>query len=91
MADEHASLMSHGTWTLVPLPPGVKPVGCKWVFKRKRDSLSNIELYKVRLVARGFEMVKGVHYTGETFAPVGRYTSIRAFFAVVARHGLVCR
>ena len=91
MAEEHASLMEHQTWTLVPQPPNIKPIGCKWVYKRKRDEHGNIERYKARLVAKGFEMVKGVHYTGETFAPVGRYTSIRAFFAVVAHHGLVCR
>jgi len=28
-------------------PEGCKRVGCKWVFKTKRDSHGNIERYKV--------------------------------------------
>ena len=30
--DEMDSIMSNKTWTLVDLPPGSKPIGCKWVF-----------------------------------------------------------
>ena len=36
------------------LREGCKRVGCKWVFKTKRDSQGNIECYKARLVAKGF-------------------------------------
>ena len=24
-------------WTLVDPPEGIKPIGCKWVFKKKTD------------------------------------------------------
>ncbi|RVW18947.1 Retrovirus-related Pol polyprotein from transposon TNT 1-94 [Vitis vinifera] len=30
-------------WNLVELPNGAKSIGCKWVFKTKKDSLGNIE------------------------------------------------
>ena len=37
MNSEYMSLVKNNTWTLVDLPPGVKPIKSKWVFKRKRD------------------------------------------------------
>ena len=54
MKDEMDSMASNGVWDLVELPNGVKAIGCKWVFKTKKDSLGNIERYKARLVAKGF-------------------------------------
>ena len=33
---EMDSIMSNGTWEVVDCPCGYKPVGCKWVFKKKR-------------------------------------------------------
>jgi len=35
MNEERQSLAKNGTWELVPLPKGVKPMGYKWVFKKK--------------------------------------------------------
>ena len=34
---EYKSLMEHRTWELVPLPPGKKLIGSRWVFKTKYD------------------------------------------------------
>nr|GEV14755.1 zinc finger, CCHC-type [Tanacetum cinerariifolium] len=33
--DEMDSIMGNNTWVLTDLPPGCKPLGCKWIFKRK--------------------------------------------------------
>ena len=52
--DEMDSMASNRVWNLVELPDGVKAIGCKWVFKTKKDSMGNIERYKARLVAKGF-------------------------------------
>ena len=48
-----ASLDKNKTWDLVPLPKGWKPVGSKWVFKKKFSADGSVERYKARLVARG--------------------------------------
>ncbi|KAK2389309.1 hypothetical protein QL285_062907 [Trifolium repens] len=36
MIDEMNSMKNNGVWDLVELPNGVKPIGCKWVFKTKK-------------------------------------------------------
>ncbi|KAL0386294.1 UNVERIFIED_CONTAM: hypothetical protein Sradi_3023700 [Sesamum radiatum] len=35
MKSEMDSMGSNEVWTLVDPPKGVRPVGCKWVYKRK--------------------------------------------------------
>ncbi|KAA0046028.1 gag/pol protein [Cucumis melo var. makuwa] len=35
---EMESMYFNSVWELVDLPEGVKPIGCKWIYKRKRDS-----------------------------------------------------
>ena len=54
MQEEMKSMKDNGVWDLVELPKGIKPIGCKWIFKTKRDSKGNVERYKARLVAKGF-------------------------------------
>ena len=54
MKDEMNSMASNEDWNLVELPDGAKAIGCKWVFKTKKDLLGNIERYKAKLVAKGF-------------------------------------
>jgi len=40
---EFQSLIDNGTWELVELPKGRKPVGCKWVFRTKFRSDGTVE------------------------------------------------
>ncbi|PKI70722.1 hypothetical protein CRG98_008955 [Punica granatum] len=37
MRSEIESMYTNQVWTLVDPPEGVKPIGCKWVFKKKTD------------------------------------------------------
>ena len=53
MKSEMDSMYTNQVWTLVDAPEGVKPIGCKWVFKKKTDMDSNVQTYIARLVARG--------------------------------------
>jgi transposase InsO family protein len=85
MKAEMDSLNTAGTYTIVPLPSGRHPIGSKWVFRTKRGADGQIIKHKARLVAQGFSQQFGIDYV-ETFAPVARYSSIRAILALVAHH-----
>jgi hypothetical protein len=62
-------------WNLVDPPDGVKPIECKWTYKKKRDMDGNVHIYKARLVAKGFRQGQGVDYD-ETFSPIVMHISI---------------
>uniref|UniRef100_A0A2N9I2A4 Reverse transcriptase Ty1/copia-type domain-containing protein n=1 Tax=Fagus sylvatica TaxID=28930 RepID=A0A2N9I2A4_FAGSY len=55
MVEEMESLSKNKTWELTELPKGKKPIGCKWVFKRKEAvSEKEGERFKAQLVAKGY-------------------------------------
>ena len=83
MKEEMNSMASNRVWDLVELLDGIKAIGCKWVFKMKKDSLGNIERHKARLVAKGFNQREGIDYM-ETFSPVSKKDSFRIIMALVA-------
>ena len=87
MTDEMNSMANNGVWDLMELPSGSKAIGCKWVYKTKRDSQGNINQYKARLVAKGFTQVEGVDYR-ETFSPVSTKDSFCIIMALVAHFNL---
>ena len=87
MTDEIQSMAHNGVWDLVDLPVGCKPIGCKWVFKTKKDSKEWVERFKVRLVAKGFTQKEGIDYN-ETFSPVSSKDSFRIIMALVAHYDL---
>nr|GFA44721.1 zinc finger, CCHC-type [Tanacetum cinerariifolium] len=47
--DEMDSIMGNNTWVLTDLPPGCRPLGCKWIFKRKQKVDGTVEKFKARL------------------------------------------
>ena len=63
MNEEYKSMQDNQVWDLVPLPKGKKTFGCKWKFKTKRDSESNVERYKACLVAKSFTQREGIGFT----------------------------
>lgn len=87
MKDELKSMKINKVWDLVEIPKGTKTVGCKWVYKTKRDSKGNIERFKARLVAKGFTQREGVDYN-ETFSHVSSKDSFRIIMVLVAHYDL---
>ena len=78
-------MYNNQVWTLVDPPEGVKPIGCKWVFKKKINMDGNVQTYKARLVAKGFKQIHDIDYD-ETFSHVVMVKSIRIFLAITAYH-----
>ncbi|XP_052723914.1 uncharacterized protein LOC128193817 [Vigna angularis] len=52
MIAEMQALDHSNTWELVPLPPGKKAVGCRWVYAVKVGPDGEIDRLKARLVAK---------------------------------------
>ncbi|KAL4283067.1 hypothetical protein GQ457_16G017470 [Hibiscus cannabinus] len=50
MRSEMDSMLENQVWTLVEPSEGIKPIGCKWVFKKKTNMDGNVQTYKGRLV-----------------------------------------
>ena len=86
METELASHAQNGTWTLVPRGTTTRPIGCRWVFAKKRDENGQVIRYKARLVAQGFKQKFGVDFF-ETYSPVANMNSIRVVLAVCAAYG----
>ena len=55
---EIESILSNHICELVYLPPGNKPLGSKWIFKRKMKDDGTIDKYKAILVVKDFRQKK---------------------------------
>ncbi|KAI3825040.1 hypothetical protein L1987_06515 [Smallanthus sonchifolius] len=86
--DEMDSIMQHNTWKLTDLPPGCKPLGNKWIFKRKMKVDGSIDKFKARLVVQGFRQKEGIDFF-DTYAPVARISTIRLLVALASIHNLI--
>jgi hypothetical protein len=61
-------------------------VGSRWIYKIKLATDGSVDKFKARFVAKGFPQKEGIDFS-ETFAPVVRYSSIRAVVSIVAELG----
>eukprot|EP00253_Pinus_taeda_P016175 PITA_16175 len=83
MVDEMASLHKNEALDMVELPAGRKPIGNKWVFKKKTNVEGKVEKYKSQLVVKGYSQVSGIDF-GNIFSLVAKVISIRLLLSVAA-------
>ncbi|MBW0521828.1 hypothetical protein O181_061543 [Austropuccinia psidii MF-1] len=86
-AKELDSISTLKVWDIVELDPSFKLVRTTWVFKIKRDNLSNITEHKARLSAQGFTQTAGIDFE-KTYSPTGRLNSLCTLIAFAARNDL---
>ncbi|KAL0282273.1 UNVERIFIED_CONTAM: Copia protein [Sesamum radiatum] len=83
MKSEMDSMDSNQIWTFIDPPKGTRPVGCKWVYKRKLGGDGEVTAFKARLVAKGYTKRPRIDFE-ETYSLVAMAKSIRILLAIAA-------
>lgn len=78
---EYNALLKNHTWSLVSLPPGKKPIDCKWVYCIKENPNGSVEKYEARLVRKGFHQLPGFDFT-KTFSPIIKPVTMRVILTL---------
>ena len=89
---ELADLISMNTFSVVPIPPGIKPIPTRFVNSKPIKKINNkyVQILKSRLVALGFLQRYGINFF-ETYSPTASYTSFRLLTAHAAMQGLTIK
>ena len=80
--NEINNFYKRNVWKMVPRDnlKGRKPLGTRWVFKKKSEQDKSIR-YKGRIVVKGYVQIPGLDFT-DSFAPVATDASMRMIFAL---------
>lgn len=83
ISEENCALERNKTWEISNLPARKHPVGCKWIFTVKQKSCGSVDIFKGRLVAKGFTQSYGINIQ-ETFALVAKLNTVRVLLSLAA-------
>ncbi|WVZ51069.1 LOW QUALITY PROTEIN: hypothetical protein U9M48_002253 [Paspalum notatum var. saurae] len=86
MEEEMEAIEANGTWEVMELLAGHRPIGLKWVFKLKKEAQGIVVRHKARLVAKGYMQRADVEFE-EVFTPAARLDSMHTLAAVAAHEG----
>ncbi|GJT96324.1 putative RNA-directed DNA polymerase [Tanacetum coccineum] len=78
---EMEALNRNGTWVVTDLPVGRKSIGGKWVYKIKYQSNGEVDRFKARYVAKGYNQKEGIDYE-ETFSPIVKIVTVRCILSL---------
>ena len=85
-AAEKRAIDARGTLEVVSTPAGVCPIGCRYVYRIKRDELGMIKKFKARLVVLGCQQKK--EEKEQNYAPVVKGVTIRLVIAIAFIFGM---
>ena len=74
-------------WKLIDVPIGINIVGCKWVFKAKKNIVGNIVYYKAYLVVQEFFQVPGINYF-DIYTSIAQLSSIHTILTIAAAENI---
>jgi Reverse transcriptase (RNA-dependent DNA polymerase) len=69
--EEMRTLVNNGTWDIISRPSDKNTVGCKWIYSTKHTPEGKVDIFKTRLVAKGYTQTYSVDYE-EIFALVAK-------------------
>jgi len=75
---------------IVPTPKGVKPVGYRWIFVKKKNKNNKIVRYKARLIVQDFLQRPKINYE-ETYSPVMDAITFRFLISLIVQAKLEMR
>lgn len=82
--EELIALAINNTWSLIPLPGGRIPTGCKWLLKIKHNSDGYIVWHKAWLMTKGF-LQKARFDFHDTFSPIVKVPTVRIILTLALR------
>lgn len=80
-------ILEHETQVLTDLLSRCKPIGCKWIYKKKLNPDGTIDKYNVRLIAKGFSQNEGLNYF-DTYLSNTCITTNRVLLALATSYKL---